>query len=196
MQGSSPQQHRNASLLEEMGFGAINDSGKKLQRKLSRRSSIGLSDFWSEQEKERFLRKNGLWDAFKEIKKHEMIEEAQRKKVKHASLPRIIDINTIQKVNSNFQNACKETRTVKTLSVKNSSLSESPVKPENQKSERVLRINSVVNDCNSLAKELDKFRKLTLSVKKSFNKKPLIQIKKKISRHDLKKIKLAIKNIK
>ena len=55
---SKPNLHKCTEILEEMGFGTIEPPKKKLIRKLSRRSSIGLSDFWSFSEKEKFLRKN------------------------------------------------------------------------------------------------------------------------------------------
>ena len=198
MDHSSPRHdlHRQVTILEEMGFGSITDSGKKLNRRLTKRSSIGMSDFWSEHEKEKFLRDKGLWQTFKEIKKQEMIQEVNRNKVKHASLPRIIDINTIQKVNNNFKTFCKEGVSSRALKINVLSLSESPVKVDGQSSTRIFRINSVVNECNSLAKEMAKFRKETKCFGGSLGKKLRIGHKKKVSSQDLRQIKLAIKSIK
>lgn len=181
------------AILEEMGFGTVDS--KTINRKLSRKSSIGLSNFWSTSEKEKFLREKGYRQAYKNLQKHEMLELENRKVAKHASLPRIMDINTVAKVRSLTKSLDKPKRFLK---FKSTSLMESPIKMKFNKNHKVLAIDSVVDKCNSLISDMDTIRKSALDLKKLIHQNFGIinERRKRISSFDIVKIKSDIKKIK
>lgn len=181
------------AILEEMGFGTVDS--KTINRKLSRKSSIGLSNFWSTSEKERFLREKGYQQAYKNLQKHEMMELESRKIAKHASLPRIMDINTVAKVRSLTKSLEKPKRFLK---FKSTSLMESPIKMKFNKNHKIIAIDTVMDKCNSLINDMDTIRKSALDLKKLIHKNFGLnnERRKRISSFDLLKIKSDISKIK
>ena len=186
---------REATILEEMGFGSLTDSSKKLERKHTKKNSICISDFWSVHGKEKFLKEKGLWQTYKELKKQEKLQEVNRKKVKHASLPKIIDIYTVQKVKNEIKHFDKLGQTTQGLALNLNSLSKSPSKNDYQLTTRVSRINSVVSECESLAKEITRFRKLNKDFRRSLENKTKVSRRKKVSNQDLRQIKITMNAI-
>ena len=181
-----------AAILGEMGFGAID--GQIVKRKLSRKSSIGLSDFWSLGKKEKFLREKGYRQAYKQIQRHEFLELESRKVVKHASLPRIMDIKTIAKVKNQQRSLDKP---LKTLRFKTSSLMESPIKMKISGRGRLVSIDSLMDKCDSLMNDMDNVRKSAVNLKKIFKKNCglLVERRKKISGFEISKIKSDMQKI-
>lgn len=184
--------HKYAAILGEMGFGTIDS--QIVKRKLSRKSSIGLSDFWSVGEKEKFLREKGYRQAYREIQRHEMLELENRKMVKHASLPRIMDIKTIAKVRNQQKSLDKP---LKTLKFKSSSLMESPIKMKIGGSGRMVAIDLVMDKCNSLMNDMDSIRKSAVNLKKIISRNYCLKLerRKKISGIDISKIKSDMQKI-
>lgn len=100
---------QHLEILDIMGFGSkfetsadVNSDNPKL---LKRRLSIGISDFWSEHDRERFIRNNGYWDAYKKLQKEDILYEIKSKSsIRKPSIPYVMDCNVKRRMNSQFVN--------------------------------------------------------------------------------------------
>lgn len=107
---------RNISILNQLGFCAspqLLTSKQDLSNQPYRRSCIGISDFWSKTEKEKFLKKQGFWETYKEIqKKDEMTKAFARRKNKFNSLPHILNLQSkkVIKLKKKLPIKCTSTR--------------------------------------------------------------------------------------
>ena len=208
-QSSSPQkvQLKNAVILDELGFASNLESHplacSNFERKLTRRASICVSDFWTSQEKEKFLKKKGFWEAYKKIQTDDKaLVLVSTKSSRLPSLPHVMDFNAKRRIEwQKFKNSKPQIKSQKSFP---KNLSSSPNKPKNSaKNNKIAAIDSLVSKCDDLAFETsmlkdstDKFKmNFFYECEKNIGKEKFLNKKKKISRHELHQIKTLLEKL-
>lgn len=143
-------------ILDQMGFTSQIEARANpilsLNKQLKRRFSIGISDFWTGENRQKFLKEKGYEEAFKTLKKNICIKNAQGSNtLRMPSLPHIMDSNMKRRSLGSIcidsvKNRKTKLNSFGTLSSRN-----------NGKIEDTLDL--VVEKCNNLAKENLKFKK-------------------------------------
>ncbi|OMJ79285.1 hypothetical protein SteCoe_20706 [Stentor coeruleus] len=208
---------KDSRVLKEMGFNIGVDNSPLIignrNNKISRRSSIGVSDFWSICEKEKFLKEKGYWDAYKNLQ----IKEAQQKlktikSIRCPSLPHIMDLNTIRRIKlDEVKSVKKATHGHGQISTKRFATEESPKKIDikykqyskpriqSKKTSQLKTIDFLLDKCNNLASDAIRLKNSTEKFKKSFSRQCVETISneqcKKLTTRELKKIKSDLKKI-
>lgn len=208
---------KESTVLKEMGFNVGVDNSPLFigtrDNKLSRRSSIGVSDFWSICEKEKFLKEKGFWEAYK----NSQIKEAQKKlltkkSIRCPSLPHIMDLNAIRRVKlDEIKEIKKTTHGHGQFSSRRFATEESPKKVninykqfskpriQSKKTSQLKTIDFLLNKCNNLASDTIRLKNSTDKFKKSFSRRCVETISneqcKKLTNRELKKIKNDLKKI-
>ena len=90
------------TVLDEMGFGTYLETKANVNSKdsmhLRRRFSIGICEFWTEQDKQKFLRNDGYAEAFKKLKEENVKTKLYHtKSIRKPDLPYIMDNNTLRR---------------------------------------------------------------------------------------------------
>ena len=190
---------KNLSILGEMGFGKIVAPNSvmplQFERKLSRRSSIGVSDFWSSNEKKKFLKGNGYWEAYKDMqKKDEALLLASKKVNRFPTLPHIMDLNTKKRIlirDSLINSSHSQTK------IRKSTFFDEAIKSQQQHSMnlKISILDKITDRCKNLTNDNYKLKSSTDRFKKNFSKQcknHLTKSKRKLSKHELRKIKLLV----
>ena len=194
---------RHITILEEMGFGSAFTSHPStqshLERKLSRKASIGVSDFWSSQEKKKFLKDKGYWEAYKDMKKKDEVFILTSRKANHIpSLPHIMDLNTKRRIYlSNINSSNNSSKSQKSTQKKKKTLLIEDSIASTQKSPMNLKISileKIADRCDNLTDETYQLKSSTDRFKKKFSKQCGNNSKKpekRLSKYELKKIRIA-----
>ncbi|OMJ75145.1 hypothetical protein SteCoe_25766 [Stentor coeruleus] len=205
---------RNMTILEEMGFKIEAESSPYIidpkNKRLVRKSSIGVSDFWSSNEKEKFLKEKGYWGIYKTMQMKEAEFTLKTKKsIREPSLPHIMDLNAMRRIKLK---ECKKKifNSPGSLSLRSPLAEDTPRKIEfhnkcstlkipGKKSLQLKTLDLLLNKCNSLASDTLKMKSLTERFKKSFSQQCVSSISKqpvkKLTFREMKKIHGDIKQI-
>ena len=186
---------RKSSILDELGFGQVLSSQPEVLRKLTRKPSIGFSDFWSEQEKEKFLKEKGVWLEYKAKKQQELLHEAKLKQnARHSSLPYILDLKTERKMIYSDSNKSSRPKIVNFRVPKAFSSSETPTKWCANK--KLNKIDALVKKCNNLAHDMNKVRTSAKILENMFTNSPnSSKTKRRMTKRDKCKIKNSINSL-
>lgn len=186
---------RRSSILDELGFGQVLSTQSEVLRKLTRKPSIGVSDFWSAQEKEKFLKRQGVWLEYKATKQQEQLHGAKlRQSARHSSLPYILDLKTERKMIYSDTNKSSKPKIVNFRVPKAFSSSETPTKCLNNK--KLTKIDALVKKCNILAHDTNKIRTSARILENIFTNSPKSsKTKKKITKEDKCKIQNSINSL-
>lgn len=207
---------RNMTILEEMGFKIGAESSPYIigpeNKRLVRKSSIGVSDFWSSNEKERFLKEKGYWGIYKTMQMKEAESTLKTKKsIREPSLPHIMDLNAMRRIKLNeCKNMKKYFNSHGSLSLKSPLAEDTPRKIElhnkclklqipGKKALQLKSLDLLLNRCNNLVSDTLKMKSLTERFKKTFSQQCVSSISKqpikKLTSRELKKIHGDIKQI-
>jgi hypothetical protein len=194
---------RNVTILDEMGLGTNLASpsyvSSKLQRQSTRKSSIAVSDFWSVQQKEKFLKENGFWEAYQKIQnKSKALSLVYKKSTKQNNLPRIVNTEISKRVNSISQfylrNGPKKYSNKKFISNK------FPHRPGEGTNFKLKALDDILVKCDALSSDTYELKSSTNRFKTSFAKQcsadtNYVNSNKKISRYELKKIEAELNSL-
>lgn len=158
---------KNASLLSEMGFCSnfqSNNAINQVNRQLMRRSSIGVSDFWSAQDKEKFLKDQGLWGTYKVLESRDNVIAITSERANRApSLPHIMDFNTIKRT-SLIKKSSQKSISSKKIKTQTKIIIKTP-----KCDSRVGMIDKILEKCSILALDTKKLKKSTEKFKIEFS---------------------------
>lgn len=184
---------RRSSILDEMGFGHFISPEQEILRKLTRKPTIGVSDFWSAQEKEKFLKEKGFWLEYKATKQKEEFHEGKRLKgLRHSSLPYLLDLKTERKIITSTKKSSSKPRIASSNFSIACSTSETPTKQNGNK--KLTKIDTLVKKCNNLAHDMNEIRISTKALKDILVTDKRSK-KRKITRTDLCKIKNSMNSL-
>jgi hypothetical protein len=173
---------KKISILGEMGFGTVLPIPKEQVGHFTRVPSIGVSDFWSEHEKEKFLKAKGCWGVYKEQKKKEEFDGITLRRIaRHSSLPFVRDLKTEMKVK---EKVLKSGKKMKGFASKAVSSSETPESNNKQ----IKDLNCLVKKCEVLAQDMTDFRNSARKLEDILERRKVSKKKKRISRQDLNEI--------
>lgn len=169
---------KKIQVLDKMGFASLIETKADpvyiMSQALKRRFSIGISDFWTGKNRQRFLKEKGYDEAFKTLKKNIIIKDLQgTNSLRKPSLPYIMDNNMKRR-------SLKETSInwIKSAKAKGNGI-ESLSSRYSEKMNEAL--DSVLEKCNELVQdnlELKKKNRLQLvEFKKDFEVRSMIKKK-------------------
>lgn len=172
-------------VLDEMGFGSLLNTNFEpnidSKTPLKRRFSIGISDFWTGPNKQKFIRENGYKEAFNTMKKEVLINDlVKNASLRKPTLPYIMDSNTKRRNLIYSDNMSGKYKFKEQLV---------PILSKRQTNKLTDALNSVVEQCNILAEENKKFKIQTEKLRSNSNKK------KKVTRQDREKISFIVQTM-
>ena len=188
-------------LLEELGF-LSNSSNRpylvylQKNRKLLKRPTIGLADFWTFKEKFEFLKNGGHWEAYKKLlyQKH-MHEFGCKKNERNPSSPYMMDLNARKRVMKLIDTSDSE-RKIKNRSMMR--LTTSRVSPISLNSnDKSTNLEKIVVKCEDLANENQNEIHSAMQTQQSFFQKLLKKHslkKRNISKFELNRIHATVKS--
>ena len=182
---------KKIDILDELGFGSLLDSkaeGNCEEKKLiKRRFSIGITDFWTGQDREKFLREKGYLGAYKKLQVETFKSELKKAtSIRKPELPHIMDSNARRRASVYVEekNPYCSVRSGKKkfefpqLSTRNSDKDCDWVDP----------IQKLMGKCNDLAKDTFQLRHKTEMLKCKLREEIKPKKKSKISLNDKKRI--------
>ena len=183
--------NKKIGILDELGFGSLLDSkaeGNCEEKKiLKRRFSIGITDFWTGQDREKFLREKGYLDAYKKLQEKTLNSELKKAtSIRKPELPYIMDSNAKRRASAfaEEKNPYATTRSMKKkyefpqLSTRNSDKDTDWVDP----------IQKLMGKCEDLAKDTFQLRFKTEQLKYKLRQELQPKKKLKISLNDKRRI--------
>lgn len=174
-------------VLDEMGFGSLVNTNCEpnigADPILKKRFSIGISDFWTGSNKQKFLRENGYKEAFDTLKKDSLIRDLQKNtSLRKPTLPYIMDSNTKRR------NLVHMDKVTSIFAGKEQHLPKLPIVNIEKYSGK---LDNVVEKCNILAHENQKFKILTERMRNESS----LEKKKKITKEDREKINIIVQSM-
>ena len=152
---------KKIQVLDKMGFASLIETKADpvciMSQALKRRFSIGISDFWTGKNRQKFLKEKGYDEAFKTLKKNVIIKDIQgSNSLRKPTLPYIMDNNmkrrSFKEISVKWVNSANAKKKVNggisTLSSRG-----------NEKMSEVL--DSVVEKCNELVQDNSSLKRLT-----------------------------------
>ena len=156
-------------ILDQMGFGGLLhnkiECSPDYLHLLKRRFSIGITDFWNCQNREKFLREKGYMDTYKKLQEQVVIKEIKRSSsIIKPDLPHIMDSHTKRRgsVCNDVPLPYQVTRSARTESIDYDSQ-----KSGKTKTNKVLLepIDKLMGQCNDLLIDSSKLKKNTEKLK-------------------------------
>lgn len=143
-------------ILDQMGFTSQIETTpnpiSNMNKQLKRRFSIGISHFWTGENRQKFLKENGYEEAFKTLKKKVIVENIQgSNSLRKPTLPHIMDSNMKRR---SLGSICLDSsKNGKTKLISFNTLT-------SRNSEKIGdALDVVVEKCNNLAKDNLEFKK-------------------------------------
>lgn len=185
-------------ILDQMGFGSLLETkaecGTDYQQLLKRRFSIGITDFWMGQDREKFLREKGYLDIYKKLQEQTIKNDIKRSSsIIKPDLPYIMDKNTRRRgsmCNDVFA-PYQVTRSANieqvddNLALKNKKFDKKLLEP----------INKLMGKCNELLLDTKKFKKNTEKLKVKLREEYEKPKKPKISKGDKCRISYIVESL-
>ena len=169
------QMKKHITVLDEMGFATYlqtnADINSENAKQLKRRFSIGISEFWTDNLKSKFLRGNGYWEAYKQLQKDNLKTEIQRQKsIRKPTLPHIMDANANRRASSRTELLANGPATERNHRGRYRISDDFFIKDEVKPSRKLSVINSVMDKCTELAVDTLKLQKSTDKFKSNISK--------------------------
>ena len=182
---------KKINILDELGFGSLLESkaeGNCEEKNIiKRRFSIGITDFWTGQDREKFLREKGYLGAYKKLQEETFKSELKKAaSIRKPELPHIMDSNARRRASiygeekSNYCNAgsSKKKYEFPQLSTRNSDKDTDWIDP----------IQKLMGKCEDLAKDTFQLRYKTEQLKYKLRQEIQPKKKVKISLNDKRRI--------
>ena len=169
------QMKKHITVLDEMGFATYLQTNADINsedaKHLKRRFSIGISEFWTDHVKSKFLRGKGYWEAYKALQKDDLKTEIKRQKcIRKPTLPYIMDANANRRVTSRIELLANGPATERNQGTRFRLSEDFAIKGEATPSRKLNIINSVMNKCAKLAVDTLMLQKSTDKLKNNLSK--------------------------
>jgi hypothetical protein len=180
---------KKIDILDELGFGSHLQSkaeGNYEEKKLlKRRFSIGITDFWTGQDREKFLREKGYLDVYKKLQAETLNSELKKAtSIRRPELPHIMDSNAKRRASAYVE----ETNPYLTSRAAKRKIDFPQLSTRHSDKDWLGPIEKLMGKCNDLAKDTFQLRFKTEQLKYKLRQELNPKKKPKISLNDKKRI--------